>query len=316
MSSSAQQPSLPPKDDREKRGIGFGKVFSRVKIALRRGDSSSAKAKPPAATAPLQPPPSKAQPDTKSKPPAPVSKAAEARARYEGMEGVTKVAKTELFEERAKKLAERYGLEINAEDWIRTTPNDTVLRIDKPIRIRVRRTCHRCNTALFQAKECPTCQHPRCTKCPRYPPKRTEAEKVASREKRAALIQANKENPPIITDYSYNDRGIVLKRPSKTGGQDLYQKKPRQRVRRTCHECQTLFTASSKKCQDCTHIRCTDCPRDPPKKDKYPFGYPGDAFGPSSVPRYECQRCEALYPVGAEHGIACKKCGRERLKVA
>lgn len=65
MSSSAQQPSLPPKDDREKRGIGFGKVFSRVKIALRRGDSSSAKAKPPAATAPLQPPPSKAQPDTK-----------------------------------------------------------------------------------------------------------------------------------------------------------------------------------------------------------------------------------------------------------
>jgi hypothetical protein len=196
-------------------------------------------------------------------------KAQEARARYEAMQGVSKLSKSELFEERAKKLGERFGLEIKAGEWQQAAapPNsDTVLRIDKPIRMRVRRTCHKCNTGFGAAKECPGCSHVRCTKCARYPPKRTEAEVIASRERRAALMKANKESQAIVPDYdceNYNDREYVLKRPSKTGGQDLIYKKPRQRVRRTCHECQTLFRAHSKKCDKCNHIRCTDCPRDP-----------------------------------------------------
>ncbi|KFH48664.1 hypothetical protein ACRE_004370 [Hapsidospora chrysogenum ATCC 11550] len=247
-----------------------------------------------------------------------MTKAQEARARYEAMQGVSKLSKSELLEERAKRLGERFGLEIKAGEWQHAAapPNsDTVLRIDKPIRMRVRRTCHKCSTGFGAAKECPGCSHVRCTKCARYPPKRTEAEVIASRERRAALMKANKENQAIVPDYdfeNYNDREFVLKKPSKTGGQDLIYKKPRQRVRRTCHECQALFMAHSKKCENCSHIRCTDCPRDPPKKDKYPFGYPGDAFGPSSVPRYECERCHSLYPADAENGIKCTQCGREK----
>lgn len=194
-----------------------------------------------------------------------MSAAAEARRRYEGMEGVTKLARSELFEQRAKKLAERYGLEIKASDWksVAAADDDTVLRIDRPIRIRIRRTCHRCDVTFAAAKECPNCEHVRCAKCTRYPPKRTEAERLASHRRREAILKANKENPPIIADYSYADKGVILTRPSKTGGQDLVHKKPRQRVRRNCHECQTLFMAGSKKCEDCGHIRCTDCPRDP-----------------------------------------------------
>lgn len=46
-----------------------------------------------------------------------------------------------------------------------------------------------------------------------------------------------------------------------------------------------------------------------PKKDKYPFGYPGDEFGPNSVPHYECKVCKTIYPTGSEHGTACVKCG-------
>jgi hypothetical protein len=106
----------------------------------------------------------------------------------------------------------------------------------------------------------------------------------------------------------------------------LVYKKPRQRVRRSCHECDTLFKSGSKKCDKCGHARCTDCPRDPyvtlfsvfnctkltmnhsPKKDKYPIGYPGDEFGPSSIPHYECEKCKALYPTHAEHGTECRKC--------
>ncbi|PNY28610.1 Uncharacterized protein TCAP_01470 [Tolypocladium capitatum] len=299
MSSPAQQgPPSAPRDGREKKG--FGRVLSKVKIALTRGESSSSGA-------------DKQEPATASKATAP-SAAAEARARLEVMEGVTKMARSQLFEQRAKKMAERYGLEIKASDWqsVAADGDDTVLRIDKPIRIRVRRTCHRCHVAFAADKECPGCQHVHCAKCARYPPQRTEAEQLASHMRREAIVKANKENPPIVADYSYTDEGIVLTRPSKTGGQDLVYKKPRQRVRRSCHECQALFVGGSKKCEDCGHMRCTDCPRDPPKKDKYPFGYPGDAFGPSSIPRYECGRCETLFPPDAERGTVCQKCGCEK----
>jgi hypothetical protein len=127
--------------------------------------------------------------------------------------------------------------------------------------MRVHRTCAACSATFSSAKECPSCGS---TKYKRYPPKRTEAEKIASRERRAALIKANKENAPIIPDYNYDPRKEpVLTKPSKCGGQDLVHKKPRQRVRRTCHECQSLFTTGNKTCDKCSHVRCTDCPRDP-----------------------------------------------------
>jgi hypothetical protein len=47
------------------------------------------------------------------------------------------------------------------------------------------------------------------------------------------------------------------------GAPDLVLKKPTQRVRRTCHQCQTLFAPHTKTCANCSHVRCTDCPRDP-----------------------------------------------------
>lgn len=239
--------------------------------------------------------------------------AAESHGPPEAMkDGVTRVSRSELLDQRAKKLAERYGLEFRLSDWLTGAQDDTVLRVDKPIRIRVRRTCHVCDSTFAGAKECSGCQHVRCTDCPRYPPKRTETEKAASRERREAITRENKENPRLVADLYYDDGHIVLKRPSKTGGQDLIHRKPRQRVRRTCHECQALFSPSSKKCEGCGHIRCTDCPRDPPKKDKYPFGYPGDVFGPNSIPRYECHHCETLFPEDVSDGVECVKCGTQK----
>lgn len=201
--------------------------------------------------------------------------------------------------------------------------------------MRVRRTCHRCEANFTTTKECPSCQHTRCVKCTRYPPRRTEEEKIASRERRAELIRTQKENAPLIVDYRIDQKPVVLKKPSRTGGQDLIYKKPRQRVRRNCHECARLFPPGSKTCEGCGHIRCTDCPRDPyvfsrnpylsfsfkltsnallirPKKDKYPLGYPGDEFGPSSVPYFECHSCKTLYPPGSENGTKCKSCGQEK----
>jgi hypothetical protein len=50
---------------------------------------------------------------------------------------------------------------------------------------------------------------------------------------------------------------------SRTGGQDVIYKAIRQRVRRTCHQCQTLFPGTSTVCESCGHIRCRSCPREP-----------------------------------------------------
>lgn len=45
------------------------------------------------------------------------------------------------------------------------------------------------------------------------------------------------------------------------------------------------------------------------RREKYPFGYPGDEFGPNSFPVYECIQCRDLYPIGAQHGTPCESCG-------
>ena len=129
--------------------------------------------------------------------------------------------------------------------------------------MRVHRKCHICNASFGAVKECPKCKHQRCKQCPRTPPKRTEAEKEESRKKRAAILKQRSENPPIIPDWDISEKKVVLKRPAKTGGQDLIYRKPRQRVRRTCCQCQRLFASHSKICDGCEHARCTDCPRDP-----------------------------------------------------
>ncbi|KAG5928013.1 hypothetical protein E4U53_002769 [Claviceps sorghi] len=224
----------------------------------------------------------------------------------------SKVSKMKISEERARKLGEMYGVAMEATDVINMASADTVCRVDKPIRMRVRRVCHRCNTTFAAKGECSQCRHARCEQCPRYPPKESEADSPADMEETAAMARENRENSPILADLFWGNCQVELRRPSKTGGQDLVHRRPRQRVRRTCHECQTLFAPGSKNCLDCGHARCTDCPRDPPKRDKYPFGYPGDVFGPKTDARFECLSCQTLYPLQAEDGTSCQTCGLQK----
>jgi hypothetical protein len=48
------------------------------------------------------------------------------------------------------------------------------------------------------------------------------------------------------------------------------------------------------------------------KKDKYPYGYPGDAFGPNSTPHYECHECKTKYPPDTADGTECAKCSHKK----
>lgn len=340
MSSPAQGgPSVAPK---EKKGGVSSRVLTRMKTIMKKAEKrmsisgpskpSASVAKPaaepaPAAAASAAPAPA-AEPEPEA---APVDKGKKIAAEYPD---ATRVSRMQLHEERARKLGERFGLEIKVSEW-HSTEGDA-LRVNKPIRMRVHRTCHQCNTDFGTAKECTQCKHVRCKKCTRYPLKRTDAEKQAARERRAALIKEQKENAPIIADWDLSSKPIQLIKPSKTGGQDLVYKKPRQRLRRNCCQCQKLFVSGNKTCPGCSHSRCTDCPRDPyvttvdilflafiyiydhvlticrAKKDKYPYGYPGDEFGARSTPRYRCHQCKTRYPADSAEGTECTKCAHPR----
>lgn len=75
-----------------------------------------------------------------------------------------------LMEEKARSLFAKYGLNMLPDDWSPYVREDAQ-RVEKKIRLRVRRTCHICSTVFGSDKLCKKCEHNRCKKCPRYPPK-------------------------------------------------------------------------------------------------------------------------------------------------
>ncbi|KAI4869639.1 hypothetical protein F4820DRAFT_385590 [Hypoxylon rubiginosum] len=286
-----------PKEGKKRRGVG--KVLYQVRAVFKRGGRSK-----PAPSGQAAAP----EPALMSQPPVPA--AAPKRPQYEG---ATKIPRLQIHEERAKKLGSRFGLEIKPSEW-HSTEGD-VLRVEKSVRMRIHRECHRCHSAFGAGNECPSCQHKRCKNCTRYPVKRTDSERDANRTRREAIIRRNKENAPIIPSYDYSEK-IILKRPGKTGGQDLvFKGKPRMRVRRHCHVCSSLITAHSKQartCDNCGHRRCADCPRNPDAKKKYPYGYPNDEPGTTFKGVHACHECKKKFPANAEDGTECRNCSHEK----
>jgi len=207
-------------------------------------------------------------------------------------EGATKVLRSQIDIERARKLAERFALTIEP---FPARPEKESYRIEKPIRMRIHRSCHVCDTTFGSNKACAKCEHVRCKQCPRYPVKKEKKPEDKGKGKEGATAVGAIE---VDTYYGLREQLPLTKPSNKPGAQPLVRKKPMQRVRRTCHECQTLFAAGVKTCSNCDHVRCTDCPRDPAKKKKYPDGYPGDAWSSdtSRPVKYSCHKCNKVFP--------------------
>ncbi|PGH26916.1 hypothetical protein AJ80_01297 [Polytolypa hystricis UAMH7299] len=215
-----------------------------------------------------------------------------------------------MQQERARALFAKYGLTLEPGEWITQAPADrSVQRVEKPIRMRVRRVCHNCTATFGADKVCSSCQHVRCKKCFRYPPAKPKDD---GKGKTRADIPAPKEAP----------KKVVLTLPSRTGGQDLVCKPIRQRIRRTCHKCSTVFIGDATECENCSHIRCKNCPRDPAKPNKYPDGYPGDVEPPFERQqrvwrkprrriRWTCHECKGLFVTGDK---TCARCNHDRCK--
>lgn len=163
--------------------------------------------------------------------------------------------RSQVEADRARRLGERFALNLEP---LSTGPDKEITRIEKPIRMRVHRSCHRCSTAFGSNKACTHCNHVLCKLCPRQPVKTDRKGK-------------EKENAPVILGdiiepdrfYALHEKIQLTKPNPKPGGVPLVRKKVQQRVRRNCHECAALFAPGSKICASCEHIRCADCPRDP-----------------------------------------------------
>lgn len=161
----------------------------------------------------------------------------------------TAAASSAIQEEKARALFAKYGLTLAPGEWTPPVKADAE-RVEKKIRMRIHRTCHHCQTTFGTDKTCRNCKHTRCKKCPRYP---TKASKDGKGAKKVVLEIA-------IDDHA---KIIPLTMQSRTTGKDLQRKTQMQRVRRTCHMCNSLFAGRAVDCANCKHQRCHKCPRDP-----------------------------------------------------
>ncbi|KAJ5165811.1 hypothetical protein N7492_006107 [Penicillium capsulatum] len=299
----------------EDKSEGLSKYLKRMKTVLRPRTGSKRQS---VATMPDIPTPS-----TSAATPAPAPAPAPVRHSMGAPQPAMRTDYSAAQQEKARALFAKYGLTLEPGEW--KSPTDLELtRVTKPIRMRVHRTCHRCQTTFGPDKVCVNCQHLRCKKCPRFPPAR-EKDEGHPRIPKAKLpeIRARSLGVSPISQHLRltGDPLAPLARPSLAGGPDLVRKTVRQRVRRDCHLCGTMFPPGIKQCEVCRHVRCKRCPREPPKLDKYPDGYPGDVDPPLLLkpdrtfkkPRqrvhYICHVCSSGYNEGAN---TCGKCGQAK----
>lgn len=299
----------------------IGKYVKRLRTVLKKGNSS--KDRVPAAASSSEKKPEPAATSTSAAEPKPESKPVTSTT------GQVSYPRSAAQQERARALFAKYGLTLEAHEWITTgTTNENVQRVEKPIRMRVHRQCHRCQTTFGADRVCQKCEHTRCKKCPRYPAKKEKAKGKGKEGESAATPAAAAAK--IGTKPAKKQEYLTIK--SRTGGPDLERRPPKQRVRRSCHKCQNLFIpATATVCTHCQHARCTKCPRDPAKKKKWPDGYPGDAAAsdtetdaeglpahqrperiwrkPRMRIRWSCEQCNSLF---MEKTKTCANCGHER----
>lgn len=310
MSSSGATPAPETKDvDRRK---SLGKYVKRMSSVFRREKSDKGKSKTsPLASTPAQEEEKKEAAPTPAVTPAPEPTNVVPRRTDPIAQELNRSA---LQQERARALFAKYGLTLESHEWITSHAEPTsVQRVEKPIRMRVHRTCHHCGTTYGADKICSKCEHKRCKKCPRYPKKRTPGDKGKEKEKERQVAPKKKKLLTITT---------------KSGGELAYQP-PKQRVRRTCHKCEAFFVPpTATTCEQCRHVRCVKCPRDPPKLSKWPNGYPGDVDPdseeeleraleqarriwrkPRTRVRWECEECHSLFVEGSPQ---CPGCGHAR----
>ena len=208
--------------------------------------------------------------------------------------------------------------------------------------MRIRFWCHRCNTQYATgSRECSQCNHQRCKRCNRDPPKRTTP--------RHRLQEHGRLSSRASTDNVIGVPLVVPARPQAGVGLDeqpgphltligeaepvsgaardhstmLVQGFPRAldadqrqnisthrinkrlkiRVHHICHLCERTFETGQRTCPDCSHERCAQCPRDPPRRPRQPPIVPNAGAEPGDTLSVSFSEPEDARPPPPEPGL-------------
>ncbi|KAG8527617.1 uncharacterized protein KY384_007770 [Bacidia gigantensis] len=194
---------------------------------------------------------------------------------------MTALENAKIQEEKVRAMFAKYNMSLDAGDWKPTFKQDTP-RVEKKVRMRVHRTCHRCQTQFGVDKICNNCNHARCKKCPRYP--------LAKKEKE---LRTKDGSTAVASDTGYVKKPVT------------------QRSRRICHKCQTPFKSKTSACEKCQHERCEECRRATAKSDT--------ASG--TFTKWTCHECRNVHrdpenPCLKCGHSKCDSCSKELVKKA
>ena len=266
-----------------------------------------------------------------------------------------------ISEDRARTLFEKYGLKYEARRTsAEQPPPNKIRRVEKPVRIRIHWICHECTTTFGVDRNCAGCGHRRCVDCTRSPAKRVREVLDSARQLRdqeqQQLVELSSQHQESSTapqeartmddiviaplpeigsaerleeddgtsgcDFDTSQLQYIIQHPPRLG-LDVVLRPTVQVIRRTCHECDTLFKPARRTdCQNCSHVRCRLCPRFPTRSEKWPQGSSKDEEPkmvatvqrvykkPRQRVRWSCHACSTMF-VDRER---CRTCGHDRCK--
>ena len=153
--------------------------------------------------------------------------------------------------EKARALFAKYNLTLEEGEWIAPFKGDAA-RVEKKVRMRIHRHCHRCQNPFGVERVCSNCNHNRCKKCPRTP--------ISSKKDGPARVSIT--TGSIVVDDAYKSLMSidVMAMPYRRTTKELISPAS---YKRTCHKCQRVFSGNAPQCGNCGHSRCVLCPRDP-----------------------------------------------------
>ncbi|KAK3174389.1 hypothetical protein OEA41_001634 [Lepraria neglecta] len=315
MSTSASgQGSAGGSEDKPK---GLAKFMRRASLVLKRDKSKrqsisntpglapvkdantpSASSSTPAASAPVAAPaPAKANTTPTLSVPAQITQVIKdnkpAPPPFKPRSAMTAKENSAMQEQKARVMFAKYGLTLEPGEW--TVPYaDGAPRVEKKVRMRVHRTCHRCQTSFGAERICSNCQHTRCKKCPGNPRKTPKDKGKGKAVGGIAIDDGTKQSTdPLTMPHRATGKELARKSPTQRIITNIFRPKlnkypegypgdseqlyplgrrelrpARTHVRWTCEKCDTMFKDHGKTCENCGHEKCDDCPRKPPKKSE------------------------------------------------
>ncbi|MCJ1421797.1 hypothetical protein MMC32_008164 [Xylographa parallela] len=241
---------------------GFSRFMRRASKVLRSSSNRTSIAgapeltAPPPATTPAFPPAVSKAPTT-SRPPQTKKTPMQPAELAVPSIPITAAAYNKQQEEKARALFAKYGMTLEPGEWTPVRRGDAG-RVEKHVRLRVHRQCHRCQTTFGPAKICTNCSHTRCKKCPRFPSK--SARDAEGKDAAAGGTPMAASGAP-VPNTRMRTKSLTV--PEQLMGNELIRRTPVHRVRRMCHKCNTVFIGKATECTSCKHLRCPKCPREP-----------------------------------------------------